>query len=114
MTRGKAVPQAAVVHHAAGQGPRGAEGDHGQRLPRDRIEDYVAGPARRAAAENILDCEGRLPDLPDPVKRRGEYKIEVVEASENIAFNIRAMGITVVGIVPGCIGVIYIEDEAAL
>jgi len=56
-----------------------------------------------------------------PVVRRGEYKVEVVhlgrrgeevvEVPESIVFTIRAVCVTVVSVVPGCIGVIRVEDE---
>jgi hypothetical protein len=56
-----------------------------------------------------------------PVKQLGEHEIEVthygtregqpVQANESAAFTIRAMKITIIDIVPGCIGVIQVEGE---
>jgi hypothetical protein len=54
-----------------------------------------------------------------PVSEQGEYRIEVthvgddngepVEAKESATFNIQAMVITVIDIIPGCIGTINVE-----
>jgi len=55
-----------------------------------------------------------------PVKQAGEYEIEVthigeqegeaVQAAESEVFEVQAMKITVIDIVPGCIGVIRIQN----
>ncbi len=57
-----------------------------------------------------------------PVKQVGEHQIEVthygqrdgedVQATENAAFGIQAMKITVIDVVPGCIGVIRVTSES--
>jgi len=61
-----------------------------------------------------------------PVSEQGQYEIfvthiseedgEIVEAEESALFNIQAMVITVIDIIPGCIGTINVEpgDEAGL
>jgi hypothetical protein len=80
----------------------------------------------RAAAGEIMETidwaaiEGPRSYLV-PVKQGGEYEIEVihfgehegetVQATEREVFEVQAMRITMIDIVPGCIGLIRVEGE---
>jgi hypothetical protein len=85
------------------------------------LEIEVRGPDERVLKTIGWEAKDGPQSYLIPVKKLGQHEIVVthigeknghtVEATESAAFNIRAMVITVIDIVPGCIGVIRVEPE---